>query len=196
VAGIFTLVLINFEDWGGHFYDHYYEHMLQPAIFLLALLCCYALKNLPGREWQKTGVLAVVFVISLAKISSGSEPHVARQRWIYGYLELMDQISVKKAVAGRIWVPDGMVRGSFWSSSWESLILSSLEGPGRSKTLFLSWDTHRINEPVQATDEFVTDSWSFKQSSLPKTYFSLGDKPYVILETAVPDSVLEHLRWR
>jgi hypothetical protein len=108
----------------------------------------------------------------------------------------MDRIGVKKAVAGRVWVPDGMIRGSFWSVSWESLILSSLEGPERSKTLFLSWDIHRINEPVQATDEFVTDSWSFKQSTLPKRYFALSDKPYVILETAVPDSVLEHLRWR
>jgi hypothetical protein len=71
-----------------------------------------------------------------------------------------------------------------------------MEGPERSKTLFLSWDTDRIKEPVHAPDEFVNDGWSYKQSTLPRRYFRLGDKPYVILEHVVPDSVLDQLRWR
>lgn len=196
VTGIFTLVLINFEDWSTRLFDHYYEHMLQPAVFFIILMFCFALAKIPGKEWLKAGALCLVFVISFAKISSGSVEHVARQRWFSGYLDLMDKMGLKKAVVGRIWVPPGMDRGSFWSASWESLWLSSFDGPEKSKTLFLSWDTHDIHEPIHATDEFVTDGWSFKQNSLQTQYFSLGDKPYVILETVVADSVLEQLRWR
>jgi len=198
VVGIFTLIVINFENWESHYYDQYYEHMIQPAVFFIVLGFSYGLLRFPGRVWLKAGAVAIIFIISLAKISSGSEQHVARQRWMYGYLELMDKLQLKKAVVGRIWIPEGMVRGSFWSSSWESLILSSLEGPEHSKTLFMVWDTDtaRIHEPIEATDEFVTDGWSFKQNTLPTPYFQLGSKPYVILEQVVPDTVLEHLRWK
>ena len=42
-GGIFTVILLTFEDWSTHFYDHYHEHMLQPAVFFLVLLFCYAL---------------------------------------------------------------------------------------------------------------------------------------------------------
>jgi hypothetical protein len=194
--GLLTIVLITFEDWGSHFYDHYYEHMLQPAIFFIVLLFCYALARIRGNGYAKAGAIALIFIISLAKINSGSAAHVARQRWLGGYLELMDSLQTKKAVAGRIWIPEGMVKGTFWSVSWETLLLSSMKGPEGSKTLFLSWDIARTREPIGATDEFVTDGWSFKQNTLPARYFRLDDKPYVILEQAVPDSVLEHLRWR
>jgi hypothetical protein len=194
-AGFLTIVLIGFEDWSTHVYDHYYEHMLQPAVFFIILLFCYALAGLPGRAYLKTGAVALVLFISLAKIHTGSLAHVARQKWLHGYLELMDRLKLKKAVAGRIWVPEGMVRGSFWSASWESLLLSSLDGPQGSKTLFLVWDTGRIMEPIGASDEFVNDGWSLKQAALPARYFQLDDKPYVILEKAVPDTVLNSLRW-
>jgi hypothetical protein len=196
VVGVFTLVLINFEDFGTHFYDHYYEHMLQPAMFFVVLMFSLAVAKIQGKEWLKAGLLCVVFIISFAKISSGSEALVARQRWYAGYFELMDKLGLKKAIAGRDWVPPGMIRGSFWSCAWETLWLSSFDGPEKSKTLFLTWDIHDMHEPVQAGDEFVSDSWSVKQNTLQARYFSLGDKPYVILENVVADSVLDNLRWR
>ena len=106
----------------------------------------------------------------------------------------MDKLHLKKAIVGRAWIPAGMVQGSFWSSNWESLMLSALDSPGKSKTLYMPWIIRNIPEPVQATDEFVTDGASFKQNTLPRRYFVLDDRPYAFLEHIVPDSVLEQMR--
>jgi|GEM_PF-3413127 len=196
MAVLFTIIVIKFENWSSHFYDHYHEHMMQTVIFFLVLSFSYGMSKIPGRPYLKAAIVAIVFVISLAKINSGREALIARQKWLYNCLALMDKLGLKKAAAGRVWVPEGMTRGTFWSSSWETLILSSLEGPENSKTLFLAWNIDEVKEPVYKTDEFISDANTYPQNTLPQQYFRLDDKPYVFLEHVVPDSVLEHLRWQ
>ncbi len=196
VGSIYTLVLIEFEDWFVHLYDHYYEHILQTALFFIVLLFSYGLARIRGRRFAVAAFIAVIFAISLAKIQRGSEFHAARQAWLYNCLGLMDELKVKKAVMARSRIPGDLAPASFWSSNWESLILSALDSPRRAKTLFLAWDIRQVREPVQAGDEFVTDGRSFKQRLLPERYFVLGDEPYVFLDGAVPDSVLDGLRAR
>lgn len=191
---LFTIVVLAFEDWFINLYDHYYEHMLQPAIFFIVLILCYALATIPRQSYTKAGFAAIVLVISFSKIVRGREPHEVRQRWMSRCLALMDKQHIKKAVAGRQWVPHDLRQGSFWSAGWESLVMSSLQGPAGSRTLFLAWDINHVREPVQATREVVTDGSSYPQSTLPPRYFMLDDKPYVFLEYIVPDSVLENLR--
>ncbi len=196
IIGIFTLVLINFEDWKSHVYDQYYEHHLQSIMFFIVLIFCFALARVRVKQSLIAGVLAVVFCVCLVKIGNGSEPQYSRQRWMQGYLDLMDSLHAKKAVLGRIQVRKGMVMGSFYSSSAESLILSAMEGPEHSKTMFMAWDVNDIREPVNATDQMLNDSWTYKQSELPERYFQLGNKSYIILDKVVPDSTLQRLYWR
>ena len=198
IAGLFSLVMITFEDFGGgHIYDNYYEQYLQPsALFLiLTFSIMFARLRIDGRI--KAAFIAIVLLISLAKINTQSEFHKVRQKWEYSYLSLMDSLHIKKAVVGRIWIPEGWWKGSYWSASTETLFLSSLEGREHSKTLFLSWNIDRTQkeDPVSSTNEFLMDGWHFNQSTLPDRYFALGDKPYVVLEHTVPDSVLARMMW-
>ena len=195
VIGIITLLLLNFEDGWSYHYDHYNEHLVQPVVFFIVLFFCYTLPKVPGNIHLKTGIVALILMISLVKIYGGRESHIARQKWIYSYLALMDRLQVKKAVLGRNWVPESMVQGTFWSANWESLILSSLDGPERSKTLFMAWYVDKVSEPVWSPNHFVTDGGGYRQNTLPERYFVLGDKPYVFLEKVVPHMVLERLRW-
>jgi hypothetical protein len=196
ITALFTIVIIKFEDWGSQVYDHYFEHMFHTAMFFLIIGFCYALSIISGRTHLKTALLALIFIISLAKINSGSELLTTRQRWLNNYLALMESLHLKKAVAGRVWIPPGMLKGSFWSCSWETLILSSLDGPEKSKTLFLAWNITEVKEPVHLSDEFISDAHTYSQTTLPLRYFNLGHAPYVFLEDKVPDSVLERLRWQ
>ncbi|MBS1629291.1 MAG: hypothetical protein JST27_04450 [Bacteroidetes bacterium] len=193
--GILTLVLINFENWNDHLYDQYYEHQLQPIVFFLVLFLSYALYRLRLNQIWVSGAMAIVFLISFLKIEAGKNWHIERQRWLWGYLNLMDEMHIKKAALGRIWIREDLIRGSFWSASTETLLLSASQGPEHAKTLFLAWDPDHINEPVQTGTDFVNDSWYFKLNELPKRYFQLDEKPYVILDHVVPASKLQAMLW-
>jgi hypothetical protein len=195
IIALLTVVMIAFEDFGTHFYDHYYEHMLQPVVFFLLLIFCEVLETNPIKSWIKTTVLTFIVLISLAKINSGSESHFARQKWMYTYLNLMDKMGLKKAILGRINIPDGMIMASFWSASTESLFLSALEGPQKAKTLFMPWDINVLYAPAEATDLFIMDGWNFPQSTIPKKYFELDNRPYVILDKVIPDTVLRNMKY-
>jgi hypothetical protein len=197
VVLLFTLVIIVYDDsgGGGPTYDHYHEHYMQPAMMFLLLGFSDAVLRLKLDQRVVTTALAAILVISLAKINSGSEWLTYRQKWELNYLKLMDQLGLKKAVAERNRAPDGVTKGSFWSAGNETLFLSALDGPDKAKTLFLAWDLKHIDEPWQQNDVVLMDGYGYPQSSLPARYYKLDDKPYVILEHIVPDSVLEHLRW-
>lgn len=194
-AGILTLVLINFENWNDHLYDQYYEHQLQPIIFFIVLFLSYALYRLRLNQILVSSAMSIVFLISFLKIEAGKNWHIERQRWLWGYLNLMDEMHIKKAALGRVWIREDLIRGSFWSASTETLLFSASQGPEHAKTLFLAWDSDHIHEPVQTGTDFVLDGWYYKLNELPKRYFLLDEKPYVILDHVLPKSKLQAMYW-
>ncbi len=196
VGILYVLVIIVYEDLNGmHIYDHYHEHYMQPAILFLVLAFTDALMRLKLDQRIIAVCMAAIFTISLAKINTGSEWLAYRQKWELSYLRLMDRLGLKKAVAGRVWAPEGIWKGSFWSAGNETLFLSALDGPEKAKTLFLVWDIKDFKEPYQEKDLVLMDGYAYPQASLPARYFRLNDKPYVILENTVPDTVLAQMRW-
>jgi hypothetical protein len=195
IIALYTLVMIAFEEFdGSHVYDHYYEQYVQPCLFFLVLAFSIALVSLRIDIRIKAAAIAVILIGSFVNINDHSEWYERRQNWQYNFLGLMDRLHLKKAIVGRNWGPDGIVPGTFWSSSTETLFLSSLEGPEHSKTLFMAWNINEVHEPYNMPDVFLLDGSSFRQSTLPSRYFRLGDKPFVILEQVLPDSVLEQTR--
>jgi hypothetical protein len=196
MLALYTLVMIAFEDFGGaHMYDHYYEHYLQAPLAFMLLALRDALRNVRIDEKIVASALGIVLIISFAKISSRSEWHERRQRWQYKVMGEMDRLHLKKAIIGRKWCPEGMWMGSFWSSSAETLILSAMQGPEKSKTLYMAWNVDEVHEPYQSSDQVITDGGGWPQESFPTRYFRLGDKPYVFLENILPDSTLQSFRW-
>jgi len=196
MLALYTLVMIAFEDFGGaHTYDHYYEHFLQAPIAFLLLALRDALRDARLDGKIVAGALGLVFILSFAKISNRSEWHERRQRWQYKLLAQMDELHLKKAIIGRKWCPEGMWMGSFWSSSAETLILSAMQGPEKSKTLYMAWNVDEVHEPYQSSDQIITDGDAWPQESFPARYFRLGHKPYVFLENILPDSTLQSFRW-
>jgi hypothetical protein len=195
IVALYTLVMIAFEQFdGSHKYDHYYEHYLQPCVLFLVLTFTTAIASFHLEGRIKAAAIGTVLLISFIHIINRSEWHERRQRWQCSYLNMMDSLQVKKAVVHRKWGPERMWIPSFWSSSTETLFLSSLKGPEHSKTLYMSWDINDIDEPYQQPDKILLDGSSLEQSTLPTRYFRLGNKPYVILEHVVPDTVLARLR--
>ncbi len=193
--GAFTLVLLNFENWNGAVYDHYYEHQMQPIIFFMLLILCDALSRSKLPKGLPVAAFALVFAISFIKVGQGKDFHEERQKWMAGYMHLMDRMQIKKAVVGRNWIREDMIRSTYWSGAQESLLLSAIDGPTHAKTLYPAWDPKHIQEPAQAGNMFVGDARFFPIDQLPKYYFQLDKKPYVILDNVVPDSVLNSLYW-
>jgi hypothetical protein len=193
----YTVILLAFEDFtGGRTYEYYFEHYMQAPVVMLILVFIQALEKLRMNVLIKAIAVGLILIVSFAKIISNSASHLARQRWEYAYLELMERLHIRKAALSLKWVSPGIPRSDIWAIAPETLLLSALENPSASKTLFVVEQLNASKEALQKTDEWLIGNWSIKQQELPERYFILGDKPYLLLDSNVADSELEHMLWR
>ena len=181
VAGFVSLILLLFGA-ENNAYDHYFEHLLQPSIFFIVLILTDNLDNVVRSNILKLIVGLGVFIIAIVKIIDQGNVHIARQEWYLHKFRIMDQCGIRKAIVLRDELPSDMNKGSFWNSSYETMLLSSMEGSQKTKTIFLSWGTAE-EQAIKDGDEHtvVFDGHNERIDTYPSKYYNLGKEKYSII---------------
>ena len=184
------LVIVCFREYS---YDYYYEHILQPLPFFIALAFGYIDIKLHRYSLFAFCFIIGVFTISLVKIKNGHVLFERRLCWERHYLNLMSDMSIQKAALSRTYITIGD-RTSYWSAPSETLLLSSLGGADSSKTLFLVWNFNHLGQNLQDSTIIAYDGSNVPLSGLNPEYFGLNhSQPYIILDSVVDKSVLHKL---
>lgn len=174
-------------------YNYYYEHLLLPVPFFLALaFCTLDIRKHQGRN-LRFAALTLVFAVSVLKVYSGHEVRERRFAWYRQYLGLMETLEVQKATLSRDYISVDE-RGTYWPAAFESLLLSSLKGPDSSKTLFLVWNYNSLREDIKVRDKLAYDGGHWTIDIYNPKYFRLNkSQPYLVLDSVVDPKLLMDL---
>lgn len=190
IIGFWLLITVSFYQYE---YNYYYEHLFQPLTFFIVLFFMQFGFYLFKKSYWNQAIILIVLSSSFIMIFKGKEMIQQRQAWYGKCMELMAREGIKKGIISREYVRP-QERETYWSSSTETLILSSVNGIERSQTLYLVWDVETIPQDISDTTAYMGDGYSINQTNLPKKYFDLGNKPYTILENKFGKRELEYLR--
>lgn len=175
LAAWWILVSVSFFD--GH-YDHYYEHMYQAIPFFIAL---YGALLLPGilKPALTRFCFLFIFALSVVKICNGQKFHEERFAWFERCFTLMDRMQCKKAAFTSGVIPGGSHCPSFWSVSYETLLLSTLKGKKEGKTIYITGNIEDARNAVNVVHDIDTMQ-HFPLT--PPAYFDISGYRYCVPE--------------
>ena len=194
--GLFSIVLVRYAESDQGAYQHYYEHLLRPIAALLAMATVGLVARSKARDLVLSAGLAIILTISISKILNAAGPHTMRVEWMTKLMGAMEKQGIRKGMIPRSWAPNAIDKVQLWNSSKESLMLSSLDGPQHTRTLFMYWpwmDLNDPNVPLDRSDVVLVDGGQFPQGALNPRYFGLDTSHYIQLEQIIPKDSLH--RW-
>lgn len=190
-AFYWVLVAVTFRD---DIYDYYFEHLLQPLPFFLALFFVTALFSVITNKRLLYGLLGLTAFLSLSHIYQNKTEYSARLQWYQNYLNLMQEMDIEKAALSRHYI-SRMDPKTYWTAGIESLLLSAYNG-GQS-TLFLAWNFEQayVQEALPRKNILVLDGYDIPFSEFNPKYFQMDTlRGYTILDSVVAPERLEQLR--
>lgn len=190
LGGFFLLVTVSFK---GDPYNYYFEHIFLPLPFFLSLFFCTYVLPACRKASLQVVLLSVIFSLGLIQIFNNSVAYQDRLSWYRNYLDVMAENNWKKAVISRDNFT-AVAKGVYWSVSSETLLLSSLEGPENSRTIYAAEHTDQLKKKISDPRIFLYDGWEVSLSEFPGKYF-LQDTlhPYVILDSMLSRPVMDSL---
>lgn len=169
-----------------------------PLIFFAAIpFVCEVVPNLSLRGKQIwLALMAVVLVLGYIKIIDTSKHYHQRKAKIEQITELANRAGTHKMVASHNDL-DGVFDIDSWCTSFESMLISALQGPNRTINIYIE------DEPLQAdnpdygvTDAFLAVPWwrLWNYSTLRPRWFSLPEQPFAKLTFNNGDPVIESFK--
>ena len=180
------LLLINVSLLGG-VARFYVELQYQPLAFFIAIP--FAIDVLPAMRLRRTAIvlLALLFASRLVLIVYHSVPYRERIGW---HRAMIEQLSLRDGNRYLIEERDAPVKKLIltWGSGYESLLVSSIEGPTKSITYQIDEELERFEVFKDNENVFHTEWKTFPSSDLPARYFALEPHRYekLTIEDIVP----------
>lgn len=163
-------------------YDFYGQHLLQPLTFFIALfLGQYACSAFKISKYYPV-ILSALFIFPLYFIYRDSNIVKKRHAFFESYLNLMEKNGISKAIISKDHAKNIGNPAMLWTASNETLLLTSLESPQKSKVIYIVQDINAIPHDLNVTDLFLFDTWVVGQSLFPTKYFTLKNEKYRVLE--------------
>jgi signal transduction histidine kinase len=170
------LLLVNVSLLGG-VARFYVELQYQPLAFFIAIP--FAIDVLPAMRLRRTAIvlLALLFASRLALIVYHSVPYRERLGW---HRAMIERLSLREGNRYLIEESDAPVKKLIltWGSSYESLLVSSIEGPKKSITYQIDEEPERFKVFKDNENVFHTEWKTFPSSDLPARYFALEPHRY------------------
>ena len=167
------LLLVN-GSFPDSFHQYYIENLYLPLGFFVALPL--ALEVMPAlKKWIKIPhweywLLGGVLLIRLISIGLAHRSWTERLNW---QREFMAANPGKVMVAEKQLPMDKLLMS--WGSSFEFMLLSSLENPANTRCIFFDEDPNRMAWATNQPRSIITEWEVFKFDDLPKRYFQPSD---------------------
>jgi hypothetical protein len=152
--------------------------MLPVGIFVLLPFVQIVTGNV---NFQKAGPVLILGIITirLVFIFNTHQVYTNRLNWYQGKFDEMDRLHTQRLMLKDKDIPiDTLVMT--WASGYESLILSSVNGPQYTKSIVIDNDL-KPYEPYLKTDTLTLAKWGvWGAKDLPKNYFLMRRGYYIM----------------
>lgn len=163
-------------------YQFYMENLYLPlSIFVIIPL---VIDVFPTIIYKKSFITIFAFVIFVRVLHIGLNSHkfTARLNWNKQMLAQTKAYDSSKFLINEKDVPLDILWMT-WGSSYESLLLSTLENPNAPRTFLIDENPDRFLWTLHKTQTYFTKWGAFDYDKLPKQYFNFTDnRKYLILE--------------
>lgn len=170
-AGFLLLVNITGHLWPDPFYMEASYQCLG-----LFVIFPFVFDVLPLFKSPKVAYACIsgIVLIRVAHIGLSHQPYTERLAWNERLLEETGKGHSKKLIIHSQSVPMEVLRTT-WASSYELLLLSSLEKPENARCLIIDDDPASLAWAIGDTKAFISKWGAFPFSNLPKNYFCPRD---------------------
>lgn len=159
----------------------YLENMMLPlGIFVLLPFANIIVSGFFPSQKIATGLLVAIIAIRLAFIFDTHKIYARRLEWYYHKFEVMDRTKQQRLmVQENSAIKDTLIMT--WATSYESVILSSVEGPEHTKSIIVDNDLSNYRGNLEHNNLLSVKFGGYTTDQLPYNYFSLRDGVYVIM---------------
>lgn len=170
------LLLVNVSIPDG-FHRFYLENLYLPLAFFTALpllfdvLPYFARPVLP--KWAVAG-LAVCIALRLVHIGFAHRPWTARLDWERSFIAETASLPRPKILLAESLAPMDKLLMS-WGSSYEFILLSSLESPHNTRLIAVDEDPARLAWATRKPRSVITEWEAWEYDALPQRYFHPTD---------------------
>jgi len=181
VFGFFFISIIAFKNGDGNIMM---EKNFMPLSFFIIIPFSYEV--LKSDKINKITLISVVFFIVLFssyRIIRTGRTYVNRVNYIKQIVQTAQDNHVRKAIIQNTKVDANIIQSN-WGVPLETLLISSLDGPDNSVSVYIYNDSLRISNALITPDRFLFVSWYLNRniSILNEKYFILPSKEYSELE--------------
>lgn len=168
IIGFWCLITISFKT---RIYDAYMEHAYQPVSFFMGLVFSYCIFQIIKSKAIITILLASIFVVSFSKINDAHTYFTDRINWYKYYINWAHQEGLYNIAVPANNIVIG-VDYSYWASTSESQLLSSMKSPDSTVVLIINANPNDKNK-YQSIYPKITKGKYYTQSD---GYFILLDR--------------------
>lgn len=167
------LLLVNVSIPDGY-HQFYMENLYLPLGFFVALPLVFDVLPHFGKNgnWPKWAfaALAIAVAVRILHIGLSHRPWTARLDWERNFMN---------ENPGKLLVPESKVSMNqlllSWGSSFEFMLLSSLENPGNTRLITIDEDPARLNWATDRPRTVITEWEAWDYDQLPREYFNPQD---------------------
>ena len=157
----------------------YIENMLlATSVFLLLPFTDHVLKKIGSLKITLALLLVTLITTRLIFIYNTHTVYTRRLDWYNSVFAIMDKDQSQRIIIRSQEVPlDTMIMT--WASGYESLLLSSINGPDKAKSVVICDDLNQM-EPFLNSDTLLLPRWEAPSNEVRKNYFNMKPGRFVI----------------
>jgi hypothetical protein len=177
-VGYLLFINISFNN-GDH--QFYLENLYLPLVVFVAIPFAYDVYYSNFLKNTQFYIIISVVLLSFIRIYKHSEHWTNRLNWETELLKKTATYPNKKIIINEKNIPKELLVMS-WGSSFELLLLSSLEKPENSRCLLIDENPTRLDWARHAKNSFITEWEVWKYDELPKRYFAPSDTSLYVFD--------------
>jgi hypothetical protein len=168
----FFIGYLFFINISFHKGDHqfYLENLYLPLVVFVAIPFVFEVRNSFFIKKYQLGILTLIVAFAIFRIGYHSLKWTNRLNWETEMLKKTAADPNKKLIIDEKNSPKDLLVMT-WGSSFEFLLLSSLDKPENSRCMLIDEDPKRLDWAKNKTNTFITEWEVWKYDELPKRYF-------------------------
>jgi hypothetical protein len=174
-TSFFPLAFIFLVNVPHHESTHqfYMENLYLPLGLMISIPLCFdVLTHWFSRSYQYYLVL-LICISGIARIGLARQEWTQRMLWEKNFLQQTTQMPAQKWVIKENQSHRDILKMS-WSTPYEFLLLSALEGPDKARCLIITDDPSRFDTLMPRKDLFLGTFKNYPFEQLPSRYFNLS----------------------
>lgn len=158
----------------------YLENLILPiGIFLLLPLTDFVLKKIENYKFAFVSLLIIIIATRLVFIFNAHSLYTGRLVWYSSTFKIMEQKNTQRMILSEKRIPMNILIMT-WASGYESLMLSSLDGPDMAKSLIIDENLAQFDPYIKNDTTLLTKWGAGSIKDIPSNYFNIKPGLYVV----------------